>query len=99
MLNKGHFKEQPSLEDIAEQANLSPYHFQRLFSEWVGTSPKVFGYEMHTNITPNLEKVPLDSLGVDAQFFDNDFNGPEHEYPYASKDLFKLQDIFDSVVN
>lgn len=66
---------------------------------WVGTSPKVFGYEMHTNITPNLDKVPLDSLGVDAQFFDNDFNGPEHEFPYASKDIFKLQDIFDSIVN
>lgn len=36
------FKNQPSLEDIAEKVNLSPYHFQRLFSEWAGTSPKRF---------------------------------------------------------
>ncbi|GGE43801.1 AraC family transcriptional regulator of adaptative response/methylated-DNA-[protein]-cysteine methyltransferase [Pedobacter psychrotolerans] len=36
------FKNQPSLEEIAEKANLSPYHFQRLFSEWAGTSPKRF---------------------------------------------------------
>ena len=33
---------QPSLEQIAEQVHLSPAHFQREFSEWVGTSPKRF---------------------------------------------------------
>lgn len=37
-----HFKTQPSLEEIAEQINLSPYHFQRLFTEWAGVSPKKF---------------------------------------------------------
>ena len=36
------FKSQPSLEEIAEKVNLSPYHFQRLFSLWAGTSPKRF---------------------------------------------------------
>ena len=35
-------KAQPSLEQIAEQVHLSPYHFQRLFSEWAGVSPKKF---------------------------------------------------------
>ena len=33
---------QPSLEQIAEQVHLSPAHFQREFSDWVGTSPKRF---------------------------------------------------------
>lgn len=33
---------QPSLEDIAAQVHLSPYHFQRLFSRWAGVSPKRF---------------------------------------------------------
>src|SRR3546814_3518342 len=28
-----HFREQPSLETIAEKVNLSPFHFQRLRSE------------------------------------------------------------------
>ena len=36
------FKKQPGLEEIAEKVNLSPFHFQRLFSEWAGTSPKRF---------------------------------------------------------
>jgi AraC family transcriptional regulator of adaptative response/methylated-DNA-[protein]-cysteine methyltransferase len=39
---KTHFKEQPNLEAIAEQVHLSPFHFQRLFSEWAGTTPKKF---------------------------------------------------------
>lgn len=37
-----HFKEQPSLEQIAEKVHLSPFHFQRLFQEWAGTTPKRF---------------------------------------------------------
>jgi AraC family transcriptional regulator of adaptative response/methylated-DNA-[protein]-cysteine methyltransferase len=39
---KANFKTQPGLEEIAEQVNLSPFHFQRLFSEWAGTTPKRF---------------------------------------------------------
>ncbi|WP_335966388.1 methylated-DNA--[protein]-cysteine S-methyltransferase [Galbibacter sp. PAP.153] len=39
---KAHFKEQPSLEHIAEQVHLSPFHFQRLFTDWAGVSPKKF---------------------------------------------------------
>ncbi len=36
------FKRQPDLEDIAKNVNMSPFHFQRIFSEWAGTSPKKF---------------------------------------------------------
>lgn len=32
----------PSLEDLAKQAGVSSCHFQRLFSRWVGVSPKRF---------------------------------------------------------
>jgi len=39
---KTNFKEQPSLNDIAETVHLSPYHFQRLFTDWAGVSPKKF---------------------------------------------------------
>ncbi len=39
---KANFKAQPGLEEIAEKVNLSPFHFQRLFSEWAGTTPKRF---------------------------------------------------------
>ncbi len=36
------FKEQPNLNELAEQVHLSPFHFQKLFSDWAGTSPKKF---------------------------------------------------------
>ena len=39
---KTNFKDQPSLEVIAANLNLSHFHFQKIFSEWAGTSPKNF---------------------------------------------------------
>lgn len=36
------FKAQPGLDEVAEQIHLSPYHFQRLFTDWAGVSPKKF---------------------------------------------------------
>ena len=36
------FKTQPSLDDIAKKVHLSPAHFQRLFTDWAGVSPKKF---------------------------------------------------------
>ena len=33
---------QPSLDEIAEKISLSPFHFQRLFTDWAGVSPKKF---------------------------------------------------------
>ena len=37
-----HAGEQPSLEEVAAQVHLSPFHFQRLFCQWAGTTPKRF---------------------------------------------------------
>jgi AraC family transcriptional regulator of adaptative response/methylated-DNA-[protein]-cysteine methyltransferase len=39
---KNNFRQQPGLEEVAAQIHLSPAHFQRLFTEWAGTSPKKF---------------------------------------------------------
>ena len=36
------FKSQPNLDEVAENIHLSPHHFQRLFTEWAGVSPKKF---------------------------------------------------------
>jgi len=33
---------QPDLEEVAEKVHLSPFHFQRIFTEWAGISPKRF---------------------------------------------------------
>ena len=37
---KNYHKEQPSLDEISNQVNLSKFHFQRVFKKWVGISPK-----------------------------------------------------------
>jgi AraC family transcriptional regulator of adaptative response/methylated-DNA-[protein]-cysteine methyltransferase len=39
---QNNFKSQPDLDQIAKEIHVSPYHFQRLFTEWAGTSPKKF---------------------------------------------------------
>ena len=37
-----HYLDQPRLEEAAEAAGLSPFHFQREFTRYVGVSPKAF---------------------------------------------------------
>jgi len=36
------FQRQPELNDVAKEVHLSEFHFQRLFTEWAGISPKRF---------------------------------------------------------
>ena len=36
------FRQQPELGELAHQAGLSEFHFQRMFKRWVGISPKRF---------------------------------------------------------
>ncbi len=39
---QSNFRLQPSLEEVAENIHLSPAHFQKIFTDWAGTSPKKF---------------------------------------------------------
>src|SRR6185312_12791969 len=50
------FKSQPSLDEIASKIHLSPYHFQRLFKEWAGVSPKKFLQYISIEHAKNLLK-------------------------------------------
>ena len=50
-----HFREQPRLATVADQAGLSEFHFNRLFRRWAGVTPKqylayVTGREAHGEI-------------------------------------------------
>ncbi|RZJ87717.1 MAG: AraC family transcriptional regulator, partial [Chryseobacterium sp.] len=36
------FKSQPSLDEVAAHVNLSSFHFQRMFRQWAGVTPKQF---------------------------------------------------------
>jgi ADP-heptose:LPS heptosyltransferase len=55
---------------------------------WNGTSPDVFGWDMHTNI--QAEK-PANFKLPNSYLFDFDFTGMEEEYPYVDED----EEIFD----
>lgn len=37
-----HYREQPELTELARRVAMSPSHFQRLFKQWAGISPKRF---------------------------------------------------------
>ena len=37
-----HHTDQPNLEEVAKKINMSPFHFQRMFTDWAGVSPKKF---------------------------------------------------------
>lgn len=63
--------------------------------QWVVTDPKVFGYDLHDNITPD-ETYPLG--GIDSYLYDYNFTGSIHECPYGScNDIFDVDKIIESV--
>ena len=53
---KLNFKEQPNLDEVAEKVNLSPFHFQRLFTDWAGISPKKFLQYLSLEYAKNILK-------------------------------------------
>ena len=61
------FKDQPSLTDIAEAINMSPFHFQRLFKEWAGVSPKKFIQYLSIDYAKKLLKKDNTTL-LDASY-------------------------------
>ncbi len=62
---------------------------------WNGTSPKVFGYDLHDNICTD---VPYDFKLPGSYLFDFDFNGNEIEYPFTEDvKLFDIKKIIESV--
>lgn len=36
------YQQQPELSEVAHHVHLSPFHFQRMFKEWAGVTPKKF---------------------------------------------------------
>jgi AraC family transcriptional regulator of adaptative response/methylated-DNA-[protein]-cysteine methyltransferase len=56
------FRQQPDLDKIAEQVHVSPFHFQRLFTEWAGVSPKKFIQYLSVEYAKNILKDQETSL-------------------------------------
>jgi AraC family transcriptional regulator of adaptative response/methylated-DNA-[protein]-cysteine methyltransferase len=64
---KQNFKTQPDLDDVAKRIHLSPYHFQRLFTDWAGVSPKKFLQYISVEHAKNILKDKQSTL-FDAAF-------------------------------
>lgn len=59
-----HAASQPTLEEIAAHLYLSPFHFQRLFSRWVGVTPKRYLQTLTVERAKQLLAEPLPLLEV-----------------------------------
>ena len=67
------YREQPNLDEVAQAVHLSPFHFQRIFTEWVGITPKRFLQYLTTehlksklNDTRNILEA-ADAAGLSSQ--------------------------------
>lgn len=66
-------REQPSLDDVAAQVGLSPFHFQRLFTRWAGISPKAF---LQTLTLEHARYMLRDSASVLDAAYEVGLSGP-----------------------
>jgi hypothetical protein len=61
---------------------------------WIGTSPKLFGYDVHDNI---VAEIPEDQKLPDSYFFDYDFEGQIIDYPFENETIFDIDEIIKSL--
>jgi AraC family transcriptional regulator of adaptative response/methylated-DNA-[protein]-cysteine methyltransferase len=64
---KENFKQQPSLEEAAAHVHLSPFHFQKMFKEWAGVTPKQFLQYLSIEYAKDILKETKTSL-LDAAY-------------------------------
>jgi hypothetical protein len=63
---------------------------------WIGTTPKNFGYDLHSNVVAKLPKGNVKM--IDSYLFDYSFDGVAHECPYMdANEMFDINDIFKSI--
>lgn len=68
-----HWREQPDLDAAARAAGLSPHHFQRVFTRWVGTSPKKF---VQALTHASARKLLVDGASVLDAALESGLSGP-----------------------
>lgn len=68
-----HAPSQPSLEEVAAHAGLSPAHLQRVFRRWAGVSPKRFLQQL---TTLRAQELLRDSVPVIDAAFEAGLSGP-----------------------
>lgn len=68
-----HWREQPDLDAAARAAGLSPHHFQRVFTRWVGASPKKF---VQALTHASARRLLVDGASVLDAALDSGLSGP-----------------------
>jgi len=96
---KDNFKRQPNLDEVAEKVYLSPFHFQRMFTEWAGVSPKKFLQyisiehakqllkEQQATLSETTHEVGLSGTGRLHDLFINIEGMTPAEYKHGGKNL------------
>ena len=59
---KDNFKTQPGLDEVARHVHLSPFHFQRMFRQWAGVTPKQFLQYLSVGYAKEILKTTGSSL-------------------------------------
>lgn len=68
-----HWRDQPDLDSAARAAGLSLHHFQRVFTRWVGTSPKKF---VQALTHASARKLLVDGASVLDAALESGLSGP-----------------------
>ena len=77
-----HYLEQPRLEDAATAAAMSPFHFQRIFTRYVGVSPKAF---VGALTLEHAKAELLDGASVLEAALDSGLSGPSRLHDLSLK--------------
>lgn len=63
---------------------------------WITNDPKVWGYDIHTNILPEGDLNYISN--IDSYFHKYDFTGNRfYDFPFKTGDIFNIDDIIESI--
>ncbi len=101
-------RHQPALEEIAAAVGMSPFHFQRIFTEWAGVSPKKFMQfltleraksvlgEQQMSLSATADEIGLSGTGRLHDLFVNIEGMTPGEYKNGGENLHISYHIYDS---
>jgi hypothetical protein len=61
---------------------------------WIGTSPTIFGYDLHSNL---IAQLPANVKLPDSYLFDYNFHGSNHECPLFDLNIFDSSEILSTI--
>ena len=77
----------PSLEELACDADLSPWHFQRVFKRIIGISPKQYATTSRMRRLRAKLDIHADQKSVTGAIFDTGFSSASRAYELAGRSL------------